>query len=246
MLKLLKCEFAKFKGTYINLLSFLGMLSPVILVTIMFLLKRGDYIKAGIYNWEGFNQDLTIFFIFLVGPIITSFIAVFSIFYEYQEKTLKNMLASPFGRTRLILSKIIYVSAYVVLQYAVVAALDILLGFALGFDMKMNIIFQITRSLIVAGLATIILVPLMMFVTLLFKSFIPAMVLAVAGTISNVLVLNWEKSYLSPWSLPADLSLKLSQKMNMSYSYILTSMSVYIFLFMAFTVIYFNRADQSI
>ncbi|MDP4095116.1 MAG: ABC transporter permease, partial [Bacillota bacterium] len=189
MIKLLKCEFKKFKSTYINSLSFLGMLIPIILVTVMFLIKRNDWIKGGTYTWKNFNSQLSLFFVYLVGPIITSFIAVFSVFYEYQSKTMKNVLASPHGRISIISAKMIYVAALVILQYAVVAVVNIICAYILGFNVTVNNMATYSWHIILAGVTTVGLIPIMMFLTLIFKNFMAGMIITVGGTIANVLIL---------------------------------------------------------
>lgn len=245
MLNLLKCEFKKFRKTYINSLSFLGMLSPIILITLMFIVKKADFIKHGGYNWDNFNQQLILFFIFLVGPIISSFIAVFSVFYEHQEKTMKNMLSSPNSRTMIILTKIVYVSAYILLQYTTVAVINILCALMLGFDLTIASVLEKSLHLMLAGLTTIVMVPMMMFIALLAKSFIPPLVITVAGTISNVLLLNWEKSYFSPWANPADLILILQKSLEMNIVYPIVSTCIYFIVFIILSILYFNKADQT-
>jgi len=245
MLNLLKCEFKKFKGTYINSLSFLGMLFPIILIALMFLVKRTDFIKHGSYNWDYFNSQLTIMFVFLIGPIITSFIAVFSVFYEYQEKTMKNILSSPNSRTMIILTKIIYVSFYVLLQYAAIAVINVLCALLFGFDITIASALDKSIHLIVAGLTTIILVPLMMFLTLFAKNFIPPLVITVAGTVSNAILLNWEKSFVSPWANPSNFVFIMEKTSKMDIIYPIACTCVYFVLFMIFSILYFNKADQA-
>ena len=125
------------------------MLLPLILVSLVYILRKDYLIKSGAYNWQNFNQQLSMFFILLVGPIITSFIAVFSIFYEYQEKTLKNVLSSPNGRIKIILVKIIYVSLFVMLQYIIIAAVNILCALMLGFEIKADKLINNSIALII-------------------------------------------------------------------------------------------------
>lgn len=246
MLRLLKCEFKKFKNTYINSLSFLGMLFPIFLVTLMFAVKRSDWIKSGSYNWDIFNQNLSLLFTLLVGPIITSFIAVFAVYYEYQQKTIKNVLTSPNGRTSIIISKMIYVSFFIIIQYATVAILNILCALILGFDITTSKLVEYSLRLIFAGFSTIMLVPIMMFITLKFRSFIPAMVITVAGSISNVFAINWDKSYLSPWTIPVDISVLATQKISgISLYQPLTTLGIYFIVFMFCSVLYFKLSDQN-
>lgn len=247
MLKLLICEFKKFKNTYINSLSFLGMLFPTILVALMFLVRKADFVRNHSYDWSCFNSQVMVLFVFLIGPIITSFIAVFSVFYEYQEKTMKNILSSPNSRTKIILTKIIYVSLFVLLQYAIVAILNVLFGMLFRFaDLTPVVALQSSMGMIAAGFTTIILVPLMIFITLICKNFIPPLVLTVIGTISNALLLNWEKSYLSPWANPANFVFILNKTSDMNIIYPLVYSGIYFILFMALMLVYFNKADQSI
>ncbi len=246
MIRLMKCEFKKFRNTYINSLSFLGMLFPVILIFVAFFVKKDDFIKAGSYDWDNFNRQLSMFFVFFLGPIITSFIGVFSVYYEYQQLTIKNVLMAPFGRISVILTKIIYVSVFVLLQYAAVAVVNILSALVLGFDVTFLKAAEYTRQLLMAGLSTIMLVPLMIFITLIFKNFIAPMVATVAGTLSNVLLLNWEKSYLSPFAIPADISFIVAGSSQMDAKLPIISACAYFAAFMAVTFIYFKKADQSV
>lgn len=246
MIRLLKCEFVKFKSTYINSLSSLGMLFPVILTLIVFIVKKDDFIKGGGYNWNNFDRQLTMFFVFCVGPILTSFIGVFSVYYEYQQLTIKNVLMAPFGRVPVILTKIIYVSLFVILQYAAVAVINILSAFILGFDVTYEKAAEFTRQLLMAGLSTVMLVPLMILITLIFKGFIAPMIAAVAGTLSNVLALNWEKSYLSPFAIPADISFIIAGNMPMDIKLPIISACVYFTVFMTATLIYFKKVDQTV
>ncbi len=246
MIRLLKCEFGKFRRTYINSLSFLGMIFPVLLVFVVFLIKKDDFIKNNSYDWDTFNGQLSLFFVFFLGPIITSFIGVFSIYYEYQQLTIKNLLMAPHGRIPVILTKIIYVSLFVLLQYALVAAFNILSALILGFDVTYAKAGEFTWQLMMAGLSTVILVPLMILITLIFKGFIAPMVATVAGTLSNVLLLNWEKSYLSPFAIPADISFIITKKAEMNITYPVTSACVYFAVFMTATLLYFKKADQNV
>ena len=246
MIRLLKCEFGKFRSTYINSLSFLGMIFPVFLTFIVFLVKKDDFVKYNSFTWDNFNRQLSLFFVFFLGPIITSFIGVFSVYYEYQQLTIKNMLMAPHGRIPVILTKIIYVSLFVLLQYAVVAVINILCAFLLGFDVTYAKAAEFTRQLLMAGLSTVMLVPLMILITLIFKGFIAPMVVTVAGTLSNVLLLNWEKSYLSPFAIPADISFIITKQSDMNVIYPVISACAYFAVFMTVTLLYFKKADQNV
>lgn len=246
MIKLLACEFKKFKSTYINSLSLIGMMTPTMLVVLMFIIKRQDMIRSGIYTWDVFNQYITLMFIFLVGPIITSFIATVSVFYEYQQKTMKNILVSPNGRFKIICSKMIYVSIMVVLLYILVAAVSIIAAKLLGIDVSLTNMLECCKNSLVSGLATLNLVPMMMFIALLTKNFIPPMVITVVGTIGNMLVLNSDKAYLSPFALPSVIMMSISKQAEINLLYPMISIAIFFIVFFITATVYFKNADQSV
>ena len=242
---LLQSEFKKYQGAYIVSLSQLGMLFPVLLVVGMFLISNDTLLANNSYNYETFTLYVVQLFVFLVGPIISSFIASFSIYYEYQQMTMKNLLTSPHHRGKILLSKLIYVAIFILLQYGLVAILCPVLASVIGVPVSWAAVLEQGYYFCVAGAVTLVLVPMMMFITLWFKSFVPAMVLAVVGTASNILALNWDKSYLSPWAIPADILLILQHKLTMNIIYPGSSLLIYLSLALLAAFIYFIYADQA-
>lgn len=241
---LLKSEFSKYKGSYIVSLSQLGMICPVLLAVGMFLIDRQDFIANGRYTYEVFTLYVSQLFIFLVGPIITSFIATFSVYYEYQQTTMKNLLSSPHSRGGILSAKFIYVCFLVLFQYAMVGILCPVLAAVIGVPVTWQAAVTQGYHYCLVGAVTLVLVPLIMYVTLLFRSFVPAMVLSVVGTAANILMLNWDKSYLSPWAIPADILLILWEKLDMAVSYPATSFAVYMSVAALLAFTHFIRSDQ--
>ncbi|MDP4092912.1 MAG: hypothetical protein Q8920_06080, partial [Bacillota bacterium] len=99
--------------------------------------------------------------------------------------------------------------------------------------------------IILAGVTTVGLIPIMMFLTLIFKNFMAGMIITVGGTIANVLILNWEKSYLSPFAVPADITMIVNHNMDMNVVYPIISICAYLILFLLATMIYFKLSDQN-
>lgn len=242
---LLQGEYKKYRGAYIVSLSQLGMLCPVLLVVGMFLISKNDFLANNRYNYETFSLYVVQLFVFLVGPIISSFVASFSIYYEYQQMTMKNLLSSPHNRGKILLSKLIYVAVFILLQYALVALLCAVLAYIIGVPVNWGEALEKGYYFFVAGAVSLVLVPMMMFITLWFRSFVPAMVLAVVGTAANILALNWDKSYLSPWAIPADIMLILQGNLKMDIVYPGSSLLIYFSLALLAAFIYFIRADQA-
>ncbi len=242
---LLQSEHKKYRGAYIVSLSQLGMLCPVLLVVGMFLISKDTFLANNRYNYETFTLYVVQLLVFLVGPIISSFIASFSIFYEYQQMTMKNLLSSPHHRGKILLAKLIYVAIFILLQYGLVALLCPVLASIIGVPVSWAIALKQGYYIFVAGTVSLVLVPMMMFITLWFKSFVPAMVLAVVGTAANILALNWDKSYLSPWAIPADILLILQHNLNMDIIYPASSLLIYLSLALLAAFVYFIHADQA-
>lgn len=241
---LLHNEARKYRGSYIVGLSQLGMAFPVLLVVGMFLIEKQDFLAQDRYTYETFTLYVTQLFVLLVGPIITSFIASFSIYYEYQQATMNNLLSSPHTRGSILLAKLIYVCILVILQYALVAILCPVLASLIGVQVSWQAAITQGGYYCLTGAVTLVLVPMMMLVTLLFRSFVPAMVLSVVGTAANILALNWDKSYLSPWAIPADFLLILWKNLNMDITYPIISFGIYMTLTVLAAFLYFTQADQ--
>ncbi len=242
---LLQSEYKKYQGAYIVSLSQLGMLFPVLLVLGMFLIEKQNFIANHRFTFEIFSLYVAQLFVFLIGPIISSFIASFSIYYEYQQSTMKNLLSSPHHRGKILLAKFIYVCIFILIQYALAAILCAVLASVLGIEVSWLAALKQVYQFCLVGAITLVLVPMMMFITLLFRSFVPAMVLTVVGTAANILALNWDKSYLSPWAIPADIFLILDNKLKMDIIYPGTSLAVYLILALLAAFIYFIHADQA-
>jgi len=245
MINLLQSEYKKYKGTYIYTLGLLGMISPVILIAIGTLMVREDLITQGVYTWHSFFGRVVSFFMFVIGPLLTSFIAVSAVFYEYQSHTMGNMLTTPYSRLKIILGKLGYISLLIIGLYACVALVNIICAFVLGFSINTSEIVNYTGYLMLAGVTTLVILPFAMFLTLLFRSFIPAMVISVAGIIPNLTVYHWDKCYLSPWAAPEVIVLKVAGYLgNINLIYPVISILFYLGVFLSVLLTYFHFSDQ--
>lgn len=72
------------------------------LVILAFLFTKDTFINTNGYNWTTYNKLFIEFLVFLIGPLITSFVSIFSIYYEYSQKTMKNILTTPFSRINIL------------------------------------------------------------------------------------------------------------------------------------------------
>lgn len=245
MINLMQSEYKKYKGTYIYSLGLLGMISPVILIAIGTLMVREDLVTQGIYTWHSFYGRLVAFFVYLIGPLLTSFIAISAVSHEYQSHTMGNMLTTQYSRSKVILGKLGYISLLIMGLYGCVALTNIFCALILGFTITGTELIDYTSYLLLAGVTTLVIVPLALLLTLIFRSFIPAMIISVAGTIPNFAVYHWDKCYLSPWGVPEVIVLKAAGFLNnIDVIYPLTSILVYAGVFISALLIYFHYSDQ--
>lgn len=245
MINLLKSENKKYKNSYIITLGLLGMISPVIIIAIGTFIVREDLIIQGVYSWPSFFERIISFFMMLIGPLLTSFIAISSIYHEYKSHTLENILNSPNSRIKIILSKIVYVAIMVLVLYACVAIVNVIFAFLLGFTITTTEIIEYSSYIMLAGITNIVLIPLAMLLTLIFKDFIPAMIIVVAGIIPNLAAFHWDKCYLSPFAVPEVIVLQIAGVLpKISLIYPLISIISYFIIFLSLLILYFKYSNQ--
>ena len=205
MVKLIKNEFKKFSNSYINFVSFAAMLFPVLFTAPIYYFT--DNFR---FEWHAYINSLHLFYGIFIGSLIPSFIAIFSIHYEFKEGTMKNLVTSPYSRTQIIVSKIIYVSVFVFLLYIGAAILVVLSGLLIGLETSVADAVNVLKLLIIPGMTTVVLVPMMIFLTLVFKNFVVPAIIGFMGTVVGIPIINLGKSYFYPWMLPSNFFFKLS------------------------------------
>jgi bacitracin transport system permease protein len=245
LINLLKSESMKYKNSYITTLGLLGMISPVIIIAIGTFIVREDLIIQGIYNWQSFFGRIISFFMMLIGPLLTSFIAISSIYYEYKSHTFENILNSPNSRAKIILSKIGYISLLVLALYVCVAIANIVSAYLLGFTITSTELIDYTGYIMLAGVTNIVIIPLLMLLTLIFKDFIAPMIIAVAGIIPNLAAFHFDKCYLSPFAVPEVIVLQLAGVLpEINQIYPLITIIIYFIAFLSLLILYFKYSDQ--
>ncbi|WP_409199609.1 ABC transporter permease [Methanobrevibacter sp. DSM 116169] len=245
MFNLLKTETMKFKNTYITTLGLLGMISPVIIIAIGTFIVRGDLIAQDIYNWHSYFGRIISFFMMLIGPLISSFLAINSIYYEYKSHTFENILNSPNSRFKIIISKILYVSALILVLYFCVAITNVICAYLLGFPIITSELTEYTAYIMLAGITNIVIIPFVMLLTLIFKDFVGPMIIAVAGIIPNLAAFHWDKVYLSPFAVPEVIVLQIAgvlPEINLAYPII--SILSYFTIFLIGLILYFKSSTQ--
>ena len=197
--KLLRNEFRKFRGSYINTVAFAAMLFPVIFTSLIYYFTDNFQ-----FEWHAYINSLHLFYGIFLGSFVPSFIAIFTVYTEFKNGTVKNMIASPHGRIRIIAAKTLYVVLFVIGLYIGAGVLVLLSGLIIGLSTVPSDIWRVFKMVSVTGMTTVVLVPMMIYFTLVFRNFVAPIVIAFLGTVVGIPMINLGKSYFYPWMLPSN------------------------------------------
>lgn len=114
----------------------------------------------------------------------------------------------------------------------------------LGFNITSEEVIKYSSYFLLAGIVTTIIIPLSMLITLIFRSFIPAMVISIADIIPNISAYHWDKCYLSPWTVPEVFVLIKAGFLKIDAIYPAISAVLYLVIFLSSLVLYFKHSDQ--
>jgi hypothetical protein len=237
MITLIKNEFRKFSNSYINFVSFAAMLFPVLFTSLIYY-----FTDSFAFTWYAYISSLHLFYGIFLGSLIPSFVAIFSIYYEFKEGTMKNLVTSPYSRTQIIISKTLYVSLFVIGLYIAAAILVVLSGVLIGLDTSFQDVVHGLKMVIIPGMTTVVLVPLMIFLTLVFRNFVVPVIIAFLGTVVGIPIINLVTSYFYPWMIPSNFFFKLANP-DAVVTLPIIFLTGYIALFFVLSIIKFRRMD---
>ncbi len=238
MMNLILLEVSKYKRTYIYPVSLCAMILPVVFTYFAY---SGDMFSNA--NWGTYLNSLNLFYGIFLGAIIPSFVAIFSVYQELKSGTIKSVLFSGYDRVKIIAAKMIYVCLYIVSLYAVVGVLTVVSGVMLGFDASASVLVHTFLSMLFAGAVSALFVPIMVYLTLLFKSFVPPLVIAFLGTIGSVVMINIGNAFYYPWLLPTNIFFRFKESGIANISLPTVVFAAYFLLFAGLAVIRFVRID---
>lgn len=213
MLKLLHNEFRKFKGSYINTVAFAAMLFPTLFTAFTYYFTNGFA-----FRWDTYIGSLHLFYGVFLGAFVPSFIAIFSVHTELKNGTMKNMVASPHSRLQIITAKTLYVMLFVAGLYIGVGVLVLASGLIIGLPTVASDIWRVLKLVTFIGITTTVLVPMMIYVTLLFRNFVVPLVITFLGIVVGIPLINMGQSYFYPWMLPSNFFFRLRNPEGMDFT----------------------------
>jgi hypothetical protein len=238
MIKIIKNEFKKYSNSYINFVSFAAMLFPILFTAPIYY-----FTDNFTFAWHAYITSLHLFYGIFLGSLIPSFIAIFSIYYEFKEGTMKNLLTSPHSRIQIIVSKMLYVSIFVIGLYIAAALLVLFSGMIIGLNTSFIDAINTLQMIIIPGMITIVLVPMMIFLTLVFKNFVVPVIIAFLGTVIGIPIINLGKSYFYPWMLPSNFFFRLSTTDSVNFIMPIVTFILFFGIFFILSIIRFKKMN---
>lgn len=241
LFRTLGIEILKLKRSSMIWVSMLGIAVAPILNYIIFLsLKRN---KPSAISMERYFEQCYVFFTVLIAAMIFGLIATYIFNREYQEGTLGNMLTIPTGRAEYIINKLIILFLWIILLVLFNFGLSIFLNYmGLFIEFDKEIIVNYLKIYLLTGLLHFMLMPVTVFITLVFRSYIPSIGFSIFVTITSLVLTNTRYGEMFPWSLIYLLS-RYQGEFKYSRLY---SIAIVILTFIASLtacILYFNRVD---
>ncbi len=240
MFDVILMEFKKLKRTTIVWLSVLGGVAAPLLNFMLYMYRKSNGYDA---VFSDMVNQVNMFILLLLGLMLYSLVTAYTYSREYEEDTLKSVLTIPVGRTTLVISKLIVVIIWVflltLLSYVTTTILAIIGGFS-GIDSAS--LFAAFKYFIKSFLYMLPLLTPVIFATLLFKKYIPAMVMSIVIATSNLMIMNSKYAEIFPWTIPLILTNPPDVREYPVYlSYVSLTATGIIFLILS--VIYFRKRD---
>ncbi|ACL69232.1 bacitracin ABC transporter, permease protein, putative [Halothermothrix orenii H 168] len=218
-----------------------GAVSPVL--TFFMLLSYRQQSPDRVVALEEFFDQTYLFIAVLVGTMLFALITTYLYNREYEEDTLKNLLTIPVGRGQLIISKMVillgWVEVIMVFAYLMVIALAVAGSFS---EITLKVMLAGLGKYLLTGLYLYMLTPVIILITLVFKSYVPPLAFSIAASLGTLIVMQSKYISLYPWSIPIVLTKKFD---GLEYS-IETSLLILIGVFVTgilASIVYFVKTD---
>ena len=241
MLTFIEMEFLKLKRSNIFLLSIMGAILPPLL---MFIATFAfDETQTFEMLFSSVNMYMSALFAILLFAIMISYLFG----REYNEHTLKTMLAIPVSRGKFLLSKYVMFLAWILILTVVTSVSTLVFGFVAGLDgFSVKIMVDGFAQLLFANVLLFLTFSPFVFVSLLITNMVPAMVGGAGLTLVNMLIYGQTWAPYVPWVCPYLIAsgeiAEYGASITVSYGIILTTFAIGLII----SYIYFTRTDVSL
>lgn len=234
-------EFKKLKRNTTIRLAFLGNLVPPLLNFLIYINRKIN--NTGVATLEDMLSQTITFYIIFFGILIYGLVSSYVFSREYEEDTFKALLTIPVSRNMVIVSKLIVISVIIFLMVAASFAFSVIFSVIGGFSgINMDIILRYIPCYLMTYLLNMMLMPFMIFITFLFKKYIPTMIFAIVASTVNIVIINSKYAQLFPFSIP----FVLTNSNEYSYYPLSVSIAIIVSLFLVSLIlcfVFFRKED---
>ncbi|MBY0115565.1 ABC transporter permease [Paenibacillus sp. FSL R5-0623] len=243
MVNLLYTELLKLKRSKMFLLSIIGAaVAPLMVAAAMFvqMKTKEPYLVA---QFSVLMSNTSIYAVLVIGVPLYGVITAYLYNREYAEDTMKNLLTIPVSRVALLMSKWIMLLGWIMLLTLSAWALAIIFGSLGQFaGLTPQFVLNSLSNYVVAGLLLFLLSTPIILITLVLKSFVPAIIVTIIITLVNVMLATSEHRGLFPWTAALDIANgTLEAKYPPEYSYI--SIAATFIICLGLAIGYFKKID---
>lgn len=200
MVNLLASELLKLKRAKMFLVSVIGAAAAPVMVFIGFLDMKYRMPSEPATFAKAFSET-NLYTLLLIGTLLYGVITAYLFNREYAEDTLKNLLTIPVSRISLIVSKLLLLFLWIIALTFLAWTLTFLLGLIGPYEgLHAGVLTQSLRKFMIGGCLLFLLSTPTLFITLLFKNYVPTIIFTAIVTMINVALANREYKALFPWS----------------------------------------------
>ncbi|MFD0710876.1 ABC transporter permease [Paenibacillus sp. GCM10027626] len=172
--RILLVEAAKLRHSKLLWLTILGIMLPSLVSTIMVLASKDPY------SWQAWYHTNLQFQVMLMAPPLFSIFTGYLVAREYQDKTINTLFSYPYARTSFYLGKMLIVAATIIgmllLTYAINGGLGL---FLMESALSISEWLVYLKIYTAVGILFVALIPLWMYVSMISRSIIPAIVIGI-------------------------------------------------------------------
>lgn len=240
MLSILYGEALKLKRSKMLWLIVLGAMLPSVL---NFFVAQHELNSIPALVWKDLFQENTMIMAMLMCPALFALFAGYLFAREYQDRTVNSFLTVPRSRILLLFGKYLIMLPVIVATVALSFGFTLLIGFGLKHEvLTADVLNKAIGQYLLLIVTQYALISIAATVSILGKSYIPAMGLGVFAVISELTIMQSKYIMYYPWSAQLNLLLNMSPKFN-NVQLGVSVLLIAFFVPLLFNMAYYRKAD---
>lgn len=193
MVRIILAEIIKLWGTKILWLIAVGSLFPLTLNTLGALSKDLSWDNYYFFIWNTTN--------FLLGPLFFALFIGYVFAREHLEKTINSLFIYPYKKYQFLIGKTIVGFIMISLTSVLTLIGAIFLGLlVVNEPLNANLVYGMVKSTFLSIILQFLLITPAMFVTIIGRSYIPAIVIGIFAVVTNLMIMGTDYNIYFPYS----------------------------------------------